>query len=188
LAVTKEKKPNDITSDEWERLDKKAQGTIWLCLVDYVLLNVASEKSTHSLWKHLGEIYQAKSMVNKLYLKSKLFSMKMKEGESIIEHLNSFNLLLSQLASVDVEVNEEDKCILLLCSLPESWENVILSITTNLTNLKLDTLVLVFAIPTLDFVLLSRSLRIALRLFFRPLLISFWSSSHRPSLDTESIP
>lgn len=114
-----------------------------MCLSDFVLLNVAKEETTYKLWNHLGEIYQAKSMVNKLYLKRKLFYLKIKEGESLAEHLNSFNLLMSQLASVDVEVDEDDKCILLLRPLPESWGNVILAITANIKDPKLDALVAV---------------------------------------------
>lgn len=102
LVVQKEKKPNDVSQDEWHRLDKKAWGTVRLCLLDSILLNVAKEETAYKLWNQLGEIYQAKSMVNKLYLKRKLFSMKMREGESVAEHLNSFNLLLSWLDSVDV--------------------------------------------------------------------------------------
>lgn len=121
--------------------DKKAHGTIRLCLYDFFLLNVSKEKTTYALWNWIGEIYQPKIMVNKLYLKQKLFSLKMREGESIAENLNSFNLVLSQLASIDVNVEEEDKCIMLLCSLLESLDNFILSITANMEDRKMDALV-----------------------------------------------
>lgn len=47
---------------------------------------------------------------------------------------------MSQLAPVDVSV-EEDKCIMLLSSLPYSWEKFILSILSNLEYSKMDTLV-----------------------------------------------
>lgn len=43
----------------------------------------------------------------------------MKEGEYIIVHLNSFNLILSQLASMDVKIEEDEKFIILICSFPE---------------------------------------------------------------------
>lgn len=65
----------------------------------------------------------------------------MREGESIVKHLNSFNLVLSQLASIDVKVEEEDKCIMLLYSLPKSWDNFVLSITTNMEDPKMDVLI-----------------------------------------------
>lgn len=35
----------------------------------------------------------------------------MREGDSITEHLNAFNLILSYLALIDVSIEDEDKCI-----------------------------------------------------------------------------
>ena len=47
----------------------------------------------------------------------------MEDGDSMTNHLNVFNTLVSQLISVDIKMEEEDKCITLLCSLPDSWDN-----------------------------------------------------------------
>jgi hypothetical protein len=44
----------------------------------------------------------------------------MEDGYSVAEHLNSFNTLVSQLGSVNNMIAKEDKCITLLCSLPDS--------------------------------------------------------------------
>ena len=35
----------------------------------------------------------------------------MKDGNSMIEHLNAFNTVVSQLSSVDIKISDEDKCI-----------------------------------------------------------------------------
>jgi hypothetical protein len=69
LAIKKDKKPDDVSQVEWDRLDKKAWGTSWLCLSDSVPLNVTREETAHKLWNNLDEIYLAKSMVNKIFLK-----------------------------------------------------------------------------------------------------------------------
>jgi hypothetical protein len=37
------------------------------------------------------------------------------------EHLNAFNIVVSQLLFVDINIYDEYKCINLLCSLPDSW-------------------------------------------------------------------
>ena len=52
----------------------------------------------------------------------------MEDGESMIEHLNSFNTLISKIISIDIEMEEEDKCITLLCYLPKSRDDLIITI------------------------------------------------------------
>ena len=73
--------------------------------------------------------------MNKLFLCKKLYNLRMKDGDSVIEHLNEFNTVVSQLASVDIKISYEDKCISLLCSLPDSWDSLVISIGSNATAL-----------------------------------------------------
>ena len=57
------------------------------------------------------------------------------------EHLNVFNTMVSQLASVDIKFSDEDKCISLLCSLPDSWDSLVIAIGSNATALQFDEIV-----------------------------------------------
>lgn len=59
----------------------------------------------------------------------------MKDGDSVIEHMNAFNIVVSKLAFVDIKISDEDKCISLLCSLPDSWDSLIIAINRNATTL-----------------------------------------------------
>ena len=70
----------------------------------------------------------------------KLYNLKMKEGASVAEHLNEFNVITSQLASVKIVLDDEIRAILLMCSMPNSWENLIVAISTSTPgrNLKFD--------------------------------------------------
>ena len=52
----------------------------------------------------------------------------MEDGDSVTDHLNVFNTLVSQLVSADIKMEEEDKCITLLCSLLDSWDNLVVAI------------------------------------------------------------
>ena len=70
-----------------------------------------------------------KSLTNRILLKRQLYSLRMKEGTSIADHLNAFNTLLVQLQSIEVKIPSEDKAITLLCSLPESWDHFVTSIS-----------------------------------------------------------
>jgi len=43
----------------------------------------------------------------------------------VLEHLNFFNKVISELLAVDVKINEENKALILLSSLPESCVHII---------------------------------------------------------------
>ena len=51
----------------------------------------------------------SKSATNKLYLKQKFYGLKMQEGSDLMEHVNAFNQLVTDLARLDVKIEDEDK-------------------------------------------------------------------------------
>jgi hypothetical protein len=102
---------------------------------------VSKEATTKDLWDKLGKLYQSKSLVNKLFLRNKLYNMRMRDGDSVVEHLNAFNTVVSQLISVEIKISDEDKCINSLCYLPDSWNSLVVAIGSNTTSLKFDEVV-----------------------------------------------
>ena len=44
-------KPIGVSTEDWEKLDRKARSTIRLCLLDSILLNVFGEDSAKKLWE-----------------------------------------------------------------------------------------------------------------------------------------
>jgi hypothetical protein len=66
----------------------------------------------------------------------------MEDGDSVTKHLNAFNIMVSQLVSINITIAEEYKCITLLCSFPESWDNMVVSIgSTTQSTLKYEDVV-----------------------------------------------
>ena len=103
IVVDPGTKPTTMLNEDLKKLDRKAKSTIRLCVSDYVLFNVFGEATTKNLWEKLGNLYQSKSLVNKLFLQKKLYNLRMKDGDSVTEHLNAFNTVVSQLSSVDIK-------------------------------------------------------------------------------------
>eukprot|EP00253_Pinus_taeda_P034034 PITA_34034 len=99
------------------------------------------EATVKALWDKLGTLYQSKSLVNKLFLQKKLYNLRMKDGDSVTVHLNAFNIVVSQLLSVDIKISDEDKCISLLCSLPHLWDSLVIALGNNATALQFDKIV-----------------------------------------------
>ena len=83
-----------MTYFDWEDLDAQALNTISLCLEDEVLFNIFEESIAAGLWEKLETLYITKSLTNRIYLKRQFYSLRMKEGTKIAEHLNVFNTLI----------------------------------------------------------------------------------------------
>eukprot|EP00253_Pinus_taeda_P028049 PITA_28049 len=52
------------------------------------------EATVKDLWENLWTLYQSKSLVNKLFLSKNLYNLRMKDGDSVAEHLNAFNTVV----------------------------------------------------------------------------------------------
>ena len=79
------------------------------------------------LWEILEKKYLTKSVESRLQLKSKLYNFQMQIRCSINEHLNRYMKFLIYLVNVDVEIDEEDKAVILLNSLSQEEYETLLS-------------------------------------------------------------
>lgn len=62
-----------------------------------------------------------KPIDNRVYLKKKLFRFDCTKDTSIKNHVDWFNKIISSLESLEVEMDDKDKVILLLNSLIDSY-------------------------------------------------------------------
>jgi hypothetical protein len=68
LFSRKEKQSVSMKDEEWEVLDRKALGTIWLCLEALMSFNILKEKTMKNLMEALDKLYEKPSASNKVFL------------------------------------------------------------------------------------------------------------------------
>jgi len=74
-------------------------------------------------------MYQRNTAQNKTFAIRKLVNLKYWERRSVVEHLSDFQYLLNQLVTMKLVMNDELQSLLLLSSLPESWETLAVSLS-----------------------------------------------------------
>ena len=84
--------------------------------------NVVKEKTTADLMKALSDMYEKSSANNKVHLMKKLFNLKMVENALVAQHLNEFKTITNQLLFVEIDFDDEIRALIVLASLPNSWE------------------------------------------------------------------
>nr|GFA65090.1 retrovirus-related Pol polyprotein from transposon TNT 1-94 [Tanacetum cinerariifolium] len=109
----------DMEAQTKVELNKNAHSAVILCLGNKVLREVTGETTAAEVWSKLETLYTTKSLANKLYLKKKLYTFYMPAGRKISEHIDEFNKIVLDLANIE----DEDLALLLLTSLPASYEH-----------------------------------------------------------------
>ena len=131
------KKPDNIMEDDWNLLDRQALGVIRLTLSRNVAFNIVKEKTTAGLMAALSSMYEKPSASNKVHLMRRLFNLRMTEGASVAQHLNELNTITTQLSSVEIEFDDEVRALILLSSLPDSWNATVTAVSSSSGNSKL---------------------------------------------------
>lgn len=90
-----------------------------------VLSKVTNEKSASEVWLKLETLYMTKNLSNRLYLKAKFLTFKMAKGRDLQAHIDNINKLYLDLESIEVKYKDEDKALVLLHSLPKSYETFV---------------------------------------------------------------
>ena len=76
-------------------------------------------------------MYEKPSANKKVHLMKKLFNLKMAENVSVAQHLNEFNTITNQLSFVEIYFDDEIRALIVLASLPNSWEAMRMAISNS---------------------------------------------------------
>ena len=106
--------------------------SIIVLAVDTTLLYLLDDPVDPAVvWKTLEDQYQKKSWANKLRLRRKLYSLKVDEDQPIQKHLKSMSEIFQELSIIGHPVDEEDKVVQMLSSLPKSYEMLVTALEAN---------------------------------------------------------
>lgn len=89
-------KSASMKDEEWEVLDRKELGPMWLCLVASLSFNISKENTMIDFMKEMAKLYEKPLTSNMVLLMKHFFNLKMSEGGSISYHINDFNMVASQ--------------------------------------------------------------------------------------------
>ena len=103
----------------------RALALVILAVKPSLLYLLGDPEDPAAMWKKLEEQFQRKTWSNKLQLRRKLFALKLKEGESVNEHIKTMTEIFEELAVIGDAVSEEDRVVHLLASLPKSFDMLV---------------------------------------------------------------
>ncbi len=109
----------------------RALALIVLSVDPTILYLLGDPTDPAAVWEKLACQFQKKSWANKLYLRKKLYSLILKEGDSVQHHIRKLTEIFEELAVVGNPIEEEDKVVHLLASLPESYSTLVTALEAN---------------------------------------------------------
>ena len=86
-------------------------------------------KTPREIWDTLKQRFERDTIANKLFLKQRFFSLKMKESDHIDEHLRRMKVITDQLAAIKAPIPEDKHIVALLLSLPRSYNTLVTALT-----------------------------------------------------------
>jgi hypothetical protein len=70
--------------------------------------------------------------MNKASMIKRLAKLEYRDGSSVIEHLNVFQCYINQLSAMKINFEDEVQALLMLSSMPDSWNMLVVSLAIQL--------------------------------------------------------
>ena len=125
----------------FDKRKDKALATIVLAVHPSLLYLLNDPTCPVEVWKKLSDQFQPKTWANKLHLRRKLYSLKLTSGTSVQEHCKQMIEIFNELAVLNDPVNEEDRVVHLLASLPESYDVLVTALEASKTVPDMETVI-----------------------------------------------
>ena len=90
--------------------------------------NFNEENKAHELWEKIDIMLENKNAMNRVSVFRKIVRLRYQDGSSMAEHMNAFQGLINQTTSLEIPLTDEVLALLLLGSLPDSWEMLVVTL------------------------------------------------------------
>ena len=128
--------PDKSDADKYKRFiakRDKALSVIVLAVDPSLLYLLGDPTDPVAVWKKLQDQFQKCSWANKLSLRRRLNNLRLKDGESMSDHIRSMTEIFHELAIIGAAMETEDQVVTLLASLPESYNVLVTALEANPT-------------------------------------------------------
>ena len=115
---------DEATTQQIADFNKRSQKTfsmIVMAISSSQLYLVTSCDGPIAAWRALRNHFERDMLVNRLLLKKQYFSTKMKQDNSVEQHIKTMKELADRLAAINAPILEQDQIVTLLGSLPSSY-------------------------------------------------------------------
>lgn len=129
--ITQDAPPSDASEDDsgkWFKRDAKAQAIIGLTLNDDHFEQVSDCKTAATMWKSILDLFQRKTLLNKLTTRRRFYSAQMGESEKAMGFIARVRQLAADCKAMDVTVDDQEIAMTVLCGLPQKYEHLIFAI------------------------------------------------------------
>jgi transposase InsO family protein len=106
----------------WKDGDAKARTRIELAIGDSEMVHIIGAETAQQMWKQLSLVKESRGKLGILAIRRALYRTIAEEGFDMVEHISKLRKLQEELHLMGSKVGDEDFAMILVSSLPESWD------------------------------------------------------------------
>jgi gag-polypeptide of LTR copia-type/Domain of unknown function (DUF4219) len=108
--------------------EQEALSQIALTVSDGVIGHIRNAKTARQAWLKICSVFEQKGLASQVFLRRKLINVKLEDSEPMQNHINKIRELSDQLEAIGDPVKDRELAIIILCSLPERYNSLVISL------------------------------------------------------------
>jgi hypothetical protein len=123
--------------DEWTIRDAWAMGLLLYNCTNPIGLGMKSDGTAAEAWKSLKDLYAVQSTLFAVNAQRELRNTMLRDGDDLTAHITSLREKWSAANDVGANISDKDFIIILLASLPPSWDTIVATLYDTQTSVDL---------------------------------------------------